>query len=325
MFSEAAAILNVARASSSHAAAQATQDASHGGFSADMLAPALEDAGARDGLTCAICLDCIDPADLALIPNCEHQYCVNCILHWAVHKEATWCPQCRVPFSQLLTYRKLDGSLRDFPASESVCLLKRTAHFQEYMTAREKGKSPALGAAGDGAIPPEVMDWQDYGRFYDEYDDDEEVENYYFSAAAGRARIILGNRRWGENGFVSSGRMQARPVAPARPAKGDKAGKGSSVGSAGKGGKSTSSAASPAAAPTTPVQSAGRTCSGSAGPHTEARSPHTPARQSAPSGSGPASDAVTKGSSRSRSGGRRALRNARRAAVDARSGGLNFD
>lgn len=239
---------------------------------------------------------------------CMHLIClcpaVNCILHWAVHKEATWCPQCRVPFSQLLTYRKLDGSLRDFPASESVCLLKRTAHFQEYMTvrlaqplpmtdtvrcssksacaeclcesaspatppvevhsawlyplicavprqqvsqyphihssselklvrpsileshlsylhvqAREKGKSPALGAAGDGAIPPEVMDWQDYGRFYDEYDDDEEVENYYFSAAAGRARIILGNRRWGENGFVSSGRMQARPVAPARPAK----------------------------------------------------------------------------------------------------------
>ena len=63
------------------------------------------------------------------------------------------------------------------------------------------------------------MDWHDYGRFYDEYDDDEEVEAYYFSSAAGRARITLGNRRWGENGYVSSGRMHARPVAPARPAK----------------------------------------------------------------------------------------------------------
>ena len=39
-----------------------------------------------------------------------------------------------------------------------------------------------------------------------------QVEAYYFSAAAGHKRI-LGNRRFGENGFISSGRMQARPVA----------------------------------------------------------------------------------------------------------------
>jgi hypothetical protein len=45
-----------------------------------------------------------------------------------------------------------------------------------------------------------------------EYDDDEAVEDYYFSAAAGRARIVLGNRRFGETGFVSSGRSYARPT-----------------------------------------------------------------------------------------------------------------
>lgn len=45
-----------------------------------------------------------------------------------------------------------------------------------------------------------------------EYDDDEAVEDYYFSAAAGRARIVLGNRRFGENGYVSSGRAYARPA-----------------------------------------------------------------------------------------------------------------
>ena len=60
------------------------------------------------------------------------------------------------------------------------------------------------GRGGDG-------DWSDYSRYFEEYDDDEEVENYYFSAAAGRARIVLGNRRWGENGYVSSGRQHARP------------------------------------------------------------------------------------------------------------------
>lgn len=40
-----------------------------------------------------------------------------------------------------------------------------------------------------------------------------QVEDYYFSAAAGRARIVLGNRRHGESGFMASGRRQARPAA----------------------------------------------------------------------------------------------------------------
>ena len=42
-------------------------------------------------------------------------------------------------------------------------------------------------------IPPE----QD---FADDYDlaEDEEVESFYFSSAAGRARVVLGNRRYGE-------------------------------------------------------------------------------------------------------------------------------
>ena len=39
-----------------------------------------------------------------------------------------------------------------------------------------------------------------------------QVEDFYLSSAAGRARIVLGNRRWGENGYVASGRQQGRPV-----------------------------------------------------------------------------------------------------------------
>ena len=57
-------------------------------------------------------------------------------------------------------------------------------------------------------------DYQDYARYYEEYDDDEEVADYYFSSAAGRARISIGNRRHGPNGFMSSGRMRARPTPP---------------------------------------------------------------------------------------------------------------
>ena len=55
-----------------------------------------------------------------------------------------------------------------------------------------------------------------------EFEDDDEVEAFYFSAAAGRARITLGNRRFGEGGFMAAGRQHARPVAPVRPGQGAK-------------------------------------------------------------------------------------------------------
>lgn len=57
----------------------------------------------------------------------------KCILAWAVQKEPVWCPQCKAPFTNLLTYRKLDGTLSDFPVEESVCLLKRAHWFEAHM------------------------------------------------------------------------------------------------------------------------------------------------------------------------------------------------
>jgi hypothetical protein len=63
----------------------------------------------------------------------------------------------------------------------------------------------------EDSILQDEFAWHDYA---DEYDlaEDEELEAFYFSSAAGRARILLGNRRFGEGGFMSSGRRQARPV-----------------------------------------------------------------------------------------------------------------
>ena len=60
----------------------------------------------------------------------------NCILAWAIQKEPVWCPQCKAPFATVLTYRKLDGSLSDFPVEESVCLLKRAHWFESHMKVR---------------------------------------------------------------------------------------------------------------------------------------------------------------------------------------------
>lgn len=189
-----------------------------------------------DDLTCAICLGQIQPLDLALVKGCEHQYCVHCILQWAMLKE--WCPQCKAPFSYLFTHRHLDGTPSDYPLEESVTLLKRARWFTEEQEAREKAR--ALAAAGarrgvtrvevgvddteryhgvehDGDAPPSPRDWCDfYEDLVDaELEEDEAIEEYYYSSAAGRARIVLGNRRWGGGGYMRNGRMYARPVNPA--------------------------------------------------------------------------------------------------------------
>lgn len=188
-------------------------------------------AADEDDSLCAICLHTPALEDIAIVKGCDHTYCVKCILTWALHKEdAGWCPQCRIPFSRLITYRSLDGSLYDYPQEESVCLLKRACWFQEHLRVIEKGKSPLVGADAAPLLYSQHDEWDDYSRYYDEYDEDQEVEDYYFSSAAGRARVIVGNRRWGDGGYVASGRRAARPVVPNNktPGKGKSAGNGSS-------------------------------------------------------------------------------------------------
>lgn len=46
-------------------------------------AHALEEGG---GATCAICVSVIEPMQAALVPMCDHAFCINCILSWLSHK-----------------------------------------------------------------------------------------------------------------------------------------------------------------------------------------------------------------------------------------------
>jgi len=62
-------------------------------------------------------------------------YAAKCILQWADLRDNCSCPQCKKPFSRLLTYRTLDGTMSDFPVEESVCLLKRATWIQEQLKA----------------------------------------------------------------------------------------------------------------------------------------------------------------------------------------------
>lgn len=136
---------------------------------------------------CAICRDRIIPEEIAQVKGCEHAYCVTCILRWASYKADSWCPQCKHPFSSLLVYKALDGSVHDYMSEESVCLLLRASWFK-----------------------PVPVETQNAVGEHDDYQYEEDVnedEEYYYTS-----NLRLGNRRWGDNGYVRAGRREARPV-----------------------------------------------------------------------------------------------------------------
>ncbi|KAK4741968.1 hypothetical protein SAY87_025556 [Trapa incisa] len=151
---------------------------------------------------CAICLDKIELEEIALIKGCEHVYCATCILRWATYKEKPTCPQCKSPFEFLNIHRSLDGSLRDYMAEESVCLLLRAMWFKPLVVEDYRHIHDDL----EDYIPCEDGTYD-----YDLEDgvDDLLDEDDYFSMPSG---VRICNRRWGENGYVRAGRREARPI-----------------------------------------------------------------------------------------------------------------
>ncbi|MBA0739956.1 hypothetical protein Gogos_013181 [Gossypium gossypioides] len=86
--------------------------------------------------------------------------------------------------------------INDYMFEESVCLLLRASWFKPL-----------------NVEECEVYDdLEDYYHYYpypcEDDDDDEEEEVYYRSSPS----LRIGNRRWGDNGYVRSGRREARPV-----------------------------------------------------------------------------------------------------------------
>lgn len=268
-------------------------------------------------MTCAICLGDIPLPDMAMVKGCGHIYCAKCILAWALHKENPWCPQCKQPFNYLLTYRTLDGELQDFPNEESVVLLKRARWLEDQLAASHADAAHLL----EESRAADDIAWHDYA---DEYDlaEDEAIEAYYYSSAAGRARVMLGNRRFGEGGYIATGRRQARPAGQRRSGKG-KAAAGANKKQPEKAGTTTTIAAERAGASTssavdirTPNAHGGRKGSVNA---KQLFAPGTSAASSGGPGSfalGDSPGEMIYGSSPAGSG-RRARRNARRAASDA--------
>ncbi|XAR60311.1 hypothetical protein NMG60_11033629 [Bertholletia excelsa] len=142
--------------------------------------------------TCAICLNKIVLEETALVKGCEHAYCVTCILQWATYKGRPTCPQCKHPFESLNVHRSLDGSIHDYMYEESVCLLLRASWFKPLIVEEREEMEE---------------DMDDYYPYED--DDEEDYDEDYFNRSS---TLRIGNRRWGDNGYVRAGRQEARPV-----------------------------------------------------------------------------------------------------------------
>jgi hypothetical protein len=182
------------------------------------------DADDDAGRECAICLAIPDVLDVAHVDACLHAFHARCLARWSTFTAPgarTRCPVCKTPFERALTTRGLDGrpradgSLREEP----MCLLAR---------ARWCGED---GGAGEG--------WESDGDEADDGDDADAdaADEAEALAMRGRARLVIGNRRFGRGGFVSGGgRRYARPV----------------VGREGKGASARGDEASSSSSPKTP-------------------------------------------------------------------------
>ncbi|KAH0470886.1 hypothetical protein IEQ34_000609 [Dendrobium chrysotoxum] len=150
-------------------------------------------------VVCAICLEKILIQETALVKGCEHAYCLTCILRWATYKKNPSCPQCKNPFDSLNVHRSLDGCIHDYMFEESVCLLLRASWF-----------IPLAVEVQEDAYEEEDLSYYYYEEHIQNEEDDGEDETYF--ARGSSRRIRIGNRRWGDNGFIRDGRKEARPV-----------------------------------------------------------------------------------------------------------------
>ncbi|KAK3205320.1 hypothetical protein Dsin_019366 [Dipteronia sinensis] len=143
------------------------------------------------GGVCAICLDKIVLQETALVKGCEHAYCVTCILRWASYIDKPSCPQCKHPFEFLNVHRSIDGSIKDYMFEESVCLLLRAPWFKPLI------------------VKDHEVVYDDQEDYYPYEEEDDDLDEVYFHSSLS---LRIGNRRWGDNGYVRAGRQEARPV-----------------------------------------------------------------------------------------------------------------
>ena len=155
---------------------------------------------------------------------------VKCILQWATARQDAACPTCKKPIQSLLVHRDIDGELSDEPLDMTIGFLARAPWYvawaeQRSQVAHMTRQSAAYRSfeAAEGMQTALALAQEEYAEdalynfFEDEFD---ELEDDYFMAGSGHSRrVVFGNRRFGEGGYISSGRRHAQPVQQAPPAR----------------------------------------------------------------------------------------------------------
>lgn len=110
------------------------------------------------------------------------------------------------------------------PVQETVAMVARSPWFRAWLAHRDGVKSSGGGSAGamqhaDPRSTYSLMqeEWAEdelYSYFEQEFEEDEEVEEYYVGRSNGH-RQAFGNRPFGPNGYVRAGRKLA--AVPKRP------------------------------------------------------------------------------------------------------------
>ena len=171
---------------------------------------------------CSICLQHPHDTHQSIVPSCGHGFCAKCVLSWSQVRSN--CPLCKSAFSSLLVRRLLDGQVVTDGGwvEEPTALLSRArwVHlnpvnnrveemqgvFVHPHGSNEVGSSSSAYSAGTTLSQwvDEEMEEEREKQFWEE--EEREWEEHR------RGVRWLGNRRFGQNGYVSAGRMMARPA-----------------------------------------------------------------------------------------------------------------
>lgn len=152
------------------------------------------------------------------LPDSPHCRAVTCILQWATARATATCPTCKKPFHALLVHRDVDGTLSDTAIDESIGFLARAPWYVAWAKERSQineltrhhavFRSMEVAQSERSPLALAQEEWAEeamYSYFEDEFED-EDLEEHYMS------RTSFGNRPWGPNGFVASGRRRAVPA-----------------------------------------------------------------------------------------------------------------
>ncbi|XP_034923441.1 uncharacterized protein [Populus alba] len=155
-----------------------------------------ERACGNHGGICAICLDKIVLQETALIKGCEHAYwlvsrgkCCHLFPILSFVPRVAKANPTLGHFNIFLFF----NSIQDYMFEESVCLLLRASWFM------------TLTVEDHEDVYEDPEDYYPY-EFEDEDDDLDEVH------LSSSSNLRIGNRRWGDNGYVRAGHQEARPV-----------------------------------------------------------------------------------------------------------------